>query len=1579
METDLVYNRLQSYTKEDNIIHKKALVLISGLKAQLGDLKGEQGVKKYIKNLINLVKIETTDKGSHNIQNTEAMMLILAVAVKVAEMDSRKFTDDLLEIISFFGDQSFFQKYVLIILEQLMLTRTYEELQSHVDPVCVAFELFSMDNLIFTKNKEVFLQMIKVFNKLFKSSNNNILFFSDSNVKSEMSISTVCKYTLIRRIVEKLKSYIKGMYTEFEDNDDDNITILQSKKVKNLTLGESENVLNLLIAIIQIFPIEYINDIVYELNKLIENCDTSKLLTQALLVIEMAFIAKTLSVDLIEDILSTMLNIDLQLQTDSKINISLTSAYMKSITQAILALNKHSLFTSIKYLPSLISKLSQFIKEENFDEDKILTSEADLLKNPAIITYEDDKDKRNKTENLSLSELKSRTVIYIQSIFYSSINNIITKIFTKTNIEELIKNNFKDKSKNEDIIADLVIEDENKTKDFNAIIEDLVKELIFLVDTEFYLDLKVGYNLLFNFIEKIASYPKYFRVYVDTILMETKEKYESFLSTLNKDATRRSKQEENSLLYFKIFIGKCFNLFPAAYLSQHISLDLLSFDLESEDYTENSYVWVIPYIEKFLKTEGTQSIADYSEFFQNSVKELLTKIQLLKVDIRNINASGNENKNNNSGNNNTNANTTVNNPISNTNNLISNVENNLMMIDEDEMDERFEDNNSSKHVKQLKLGRYQLILSQIFQLLPYFCHLRDSKSTDEISELFSYIEVMNLHWESCEHSSALLQNSENTNRFNRKIIYKSVQKLLENLIKIDNKNLIEFFIQPDLGERFFQDTIKNLTYLITNGNKHMGFKLNDESLQKSAMSCLSMFCKVVKEDVILNVIGTQLEKFNSAVIMNNLFTNNPNNSIITDDNDSNIAQLNLTIDNNNSNINARSNVDKHTNSRYDEIQQMAVRVQLIIYLVKSITINKSIFDILVNFHKNFFYNYTNAVNNNINMTRLYNSKSFKLIVKSFIDLFMLLLEKTENSGNSLELFKSFWENQGLKVLSSKQKVRILQYAFRILFTDFKKEKGKLTMEHLQSSINSTSIIIEIICLTKDINRKVRNSSFDLIAEISDFMAECDLFRDWIKLLVASLVSTNSFLVSGVINTLSRVFWQQRDETRLLCQTAETVLMLLKENNTEITKSIFLFIRVLVYIIGNKTETVEDSINSIKQIKTYNLKNFATMFLPLILKSLINKEFKVKIRNLLKCLMLKLGFEEVKQIVGNENIALLNYINKHIIKKHEKYLTEEEIYYKNKHKDLLLSNTNNEMNLDESVFNDNDDMFLDEEEEYINKEFKKEEKAYINDDEDFLENLNRWEIDEEDEEERKRKRELSFSQKAKQEDYLDKLFNSNDVELQNHFYMNPYVTDKKKNKKNDDDEILMNKDKEVFYDKKKGKLIVKDVEDKDSRVKKNNKPNDNTVNANSTNSCSMLKQKRGKTNINFDEEINENDINDNSNSKFKSLSNSKMSDVDFLKQYNVSKKDLQSLSLNSNINEYSSNKKLKAGDTKKSHFVKFSGDEYKSKSGKGDKLLKGKYEPFAYIQLNPKSVLDSKNSKDNMKVFEQIMRPNKKNK
>jgi len=59
-----------------------------------------------------------------------------------------------------------------------------------------------------------------------------------------------------------------------------------------------------------------------------------------------------------------------------------------------------------------------------------------------------------------------------------------------------------------------------------------------------------------------------------------------------------------------------------------------------------------------------------------------------------------------------------------------------------------------------------------------------------------------------------------------------------------------------------------------------------------------------------------------------------------------------------------------------------------------------------------------------------------------------------------------------------------------------------------------------------------------------------------------------------------------------------------------------------------------------------------------------------------------------------------------------------------------------------------------------------------------------------------------------------------------------------------------------------------------------------------------------------------------------------------------------------------------------HFVKYSANAYKSTKGEGDTLKAGKYEPFAYIQLNPK-MLNKRYKTKAIQSFEGIVSHGKK--
>jgi phenylalanine-4-hydroxylase len=107
----------------------------------------------------------------------------------------------------------------------------------------------------------------------------------------------------MKNIVNKLMIYLKGIYGGENDivgieNTNFSKGIDLTGKVTRLTNLETISVLDFLIALIQIFPIEYINDINYELNNLLINEVDETIYVKVLSVIELSFSTKMLNQEL---------------------------------------------------------------------------------------------------------------------------------------------------------------------------------------------------------------------------------------------------------------------------------------------------------------------------------------------------------------------------------------------------------------------------------------------------------------------------------------------------------------------------------------------------------------------------------------------------------------------------------------------------------------------------------------------------------------------------------------------------------------------------------------------------------------------------------------------------------------------------------------------------------------------------------------------------------------------------------------------------------------------------------------------------------------------------------------------------------------------------------------------------------------------------------------------------------------------------------------------------------------------------------------------------------------------------------
>ena len=323
-------------------------------------------------------------------------------------------------------------------------------------------------------------------------------------------------------------------------------------------------------------------------------------------------------------------------------------------------------------------------------------------------------------------------------------------------------------------------------------------------------------------------------------------------------------------------------------------------------------------------------------------------------------------------------------------------------------------------------------------------------------------------------------------------------------------------------------------------------------------------------------------------------------------------------------------------------------------------------------------------------------------------------------------------------------------------------------------------------------------------------------EDWLKINISLLSSKNTFVESAGINSLSLIFWEIQNlemTSDKMIANSDAVLSYFPFNNKEILKSLFLYVRVLLYIIKISPPKNKNFVDTtINKIIFYSSQKISEQ---------MQKEFKVKLRNLYKNLIINYGIDFVKNSIDNNNTNFKNfvqYVNKNIVKKfnnEEEKLGEE---------------------YDNTVMMDNDNNLLDEEEDYIKNEFKKINKNE-NIEKKFLEKIEKLKLNEEDlEDMRKQELELLSKQENKEEQKIDKieqLFKKDYINLNNFFYINPFasgnnpkydeqqINKEKKGTKENNKEKEKDKDKDVIYDTKKGKFIIKDLE-KEIEVAKLNK-------------------------------------------------------------------------------------------------------------------------------------------------------------
>jgi hypothetical protein len=177
--------------------------------------------------------------------------------------------------------------------------------------------------------------------------------------------------------------------------------------------------------------------------------------------------------------------------------------------------------------------------------------------------------------------------------------------------------------------------------------------------------------------------------------------------------------------------------------------------------------------------------------------------------------------------------------------------------------------------------------------------------------------------------------------------------------------------------------------------------------------------------------------------------------------------------------------------------------------------------------------------------------------------------------------------------------------------------------------------------------------------------------------------------------------------------------------------------------------------------------------------------------------------------------------------------------------------------------------------------------------------------------------------------------------------------------------------DIFIVKETGKFIINDLEMQPKQQPKKNLGKRTRIET--TKEGSDLESSVGD---NVSEQSSDEEGSDNGKLKNKLKQATKRQKISLGNNYQSKKFDQKGALQAQGIAAKRLAKKTKEAAPADGHIVKYSGSAYKSGKGEGDTLKAGKYEPFAYIQLNPK-MLNKRNKTKAIKSFEGIVSHGKK--
>lgn len=1268
---DIIYEKVKSSIENStSILHKKAVALIKGLKDQLnGDqAKGTTGIKNYTKNLMNLldelfIKIGASYNNEiafdENLKNADALVFCLSFCVKLLPANSLKGAFARLTFIlkNFLSLKRFeIRKYALIIVEKLVCCADAAQLKNAADSFTEFIAEFYLEFLDI-KSEEM--------QKLTAKSLVNIL--------REKANAENLRFTLISKIKNFYVAKLRG------------IKLLKDPSalvgaVAPVQSAEGELYLKAISLILQCLPFDVMNELICELSELIEFSEDLLLLKNVFLCFDLAFSAKTFAIETSEKIFNALLNkeiiADLEIEDESllrknnnlnagnsekdKNHVSLGTSFLIAFIKALTSIYGNIIRTeplaALKYLATLISILGEYF---SYKDAFVKNSIASCLENVISQVF--------TNGNLEIFYAKEKTNLNFNNFNNNNNNN----------------NNVPEASLEEDVIDAFDVDLENSEKiSFSKILEETVNVLFYLLSDR-YDDLKPGFHLLLLFIEKVHK-KKFYPV--------TKQIIDLILMRLVEAEKLHSKET------FKIFFGKLFNFVHSSEITKCFPLQVLDFDIFSDEYTETSRVWVVSYINRYLKsTNEIQTMVEFYKSFFETIDDLEKIIKKLK-DLSFAKKS-----------------------LINKENMDLELENEA--ADQEEMeDEKYIVENDTEYNQNLKLKRYELILNNIWDLfIKYLNH--DTQYSKHISEIF-----------------VKLENNLKEYPYLKEKIFKAVTRMISNSLKASDQSSVA--IIREQGRFFFKKAYSTIF--------NSKFTFNES---REAFNLIANFCKICSENYLTKVI-TEIISLYEKDLLSLLFAANADdqhsrgsntaklNEPLQFDEEMKSASLSKNNSNNSNNKNSKNNngvnVNNNNNKKEKEkgdpkakkLNILCLRIEVINYILKSMPSSQAVNDLLNTFFEKNFFN---------------DALTHSNLKKKLIELFITLMDKLNDVEQVLFIFHNFTNKyKGLELINTKQKAKLFEFVLDCLLKKLDSQQKSGNQIDSKMLNENFHIFVEIISLTKDLNRKVRNLAYEMIGKLTDFLDGINLYYTWVKVILGVLASNSVYLKSAGINALARIFWQTRSNShaenlKIIVETFEIVLLFFKEGNKEIIKSIYLFIRVLLYVLKS---------NFIKESKTQVIINQIVHYCFIDASKEIQKEFKVKNRNLLKTLIINFSFDEIKKICPPEIQDLVFYVNKHMVRKIKNIEKEEEdIYGKN---------------LDYTVIMDNDEFYIDEEEEFIDKEFKKVDRKK-DEEEIFLEKINKFNIYEDDPEVMK-SHNLAKAKENNKPDKIEELFKKDNVRL-----------------------------------------------------------------------------------------------------------------------------------------------------------------------------------------------------------------------